>query len=235
MIVLENYRGLVISEALKVWRRLPKHTQAWIGLDDMVSSGMYFIWRKCYEEDKSRPGRHNLWNPKGGRSFGSYVKSFLYKDFDNAYVAPYQEAISRCEKNTISIQVLEEEAKKRDQGEWSFEAQMKSKPRWGTYNFILTDAMGRLYDTATLDLKTEIAKWFLDGADKMYMSGSKFTALCKEFRVLADNNRLSYDDCQYFMRSPVCLAYLSQKVSWIPYDLEVPPPDVFRRGAAELN
>lgn len=233
-LLLEQYKGLIASEALKVWSRLPKQTRAWIGLDDMIAQGVLYAWRKVHKEaelvhlsGKNRKGKHRQWDKNKGRNFGSYMVWSLYRDFDNDFIAPLEQSKKRCESTTVSVQALQEVMMQKEKGDWSFESIMKDKPTTPVYDCVIVNSVSKLHDEATPDLRGQMIRWFLDrDKTKLRTSGQAFVNCRHEFLRLADKYRLTIDDCRHVVSSPVCLDLLSRKVRGIPYNLNDPTPGI---------
>ena len=216
---LENYRGLVLQEAWKVWSQLPKQTRAWIGLEDVVETGMDFAWRTY----TGRYGEHRRWNIAAKAGFGWYIKKHLKLHFMNQFVTPYYEAKQRCDRYTVSIDQKRAEAKERGDADGFWEQLFATAAP--QFDCFIVDDMVQLYEAASKGLQEQIIVWFLrPERTKLHVSGKPFERAKHEFRFLADRFRITIDDCRHFMRSPVCLDQLSRKALWVPYDLDNPVP-----------
>lgn len=237
-----GYRGLIIGEAQKVWNRLPKQTQAWIGLEDLIEQGMYFAWRQQGMWYQLHSGRYVFqrkiyWDSMKAASFGTYLRNHLPKFYDTKVIGPYQTAAGRCLKERMpdgtykelppsSIQTMQE-AHGREGGTWAFEAHMVNRPEQPQLDCIIVDGITQVYDKASPSLKSQMLCWFLESdKHKFHTRGRKFTNYCSEFRQLAAVHRVTIDDCRHLIRSPECLDLFSRKARWIPYNLNDPTPGV---------
>lgn len=222
-VLLEDYRGLIISEALKVWRQLPKQTRAWLGLDDLIADGYYYAWRKLHDVEG---GKHKLWDVNGKAKFSTYLRWSLPRDYDNDITAKLFYAKQRNEKDTVGIEAL----KRPDWltgGEYDWESYMLDKPGTPVLECCIADRILMLYDTASPQLKTQMIAWFLEAdKTKIRSKGIKFERFKKEFRQLCDKYSVTYDDCYHLMWSPYCLDRFSRKARWIPYNINDPTPGI---------
>lgn len=221
-VLLENYRGLVLQEAWKVWSRLPKQTRAWIGLEDVVETGMAFAWA-TYD---GQYGKHRQWSEAARGSFGTYLKGHLFYHFMNQFVDPYQTALSRRDNKTESIDALKQAAYERGMREFAIEALMADPPMHeDVAECVLVDGLHNIYKQGTSLLKRHFVNWFIrPGETKLHVSGRPFHQARTEFHSLATKHDITIDDCRHVMRSPVCLDQLSRRIFWIPYDLDNPVP-----------
>lgn len=223
MFEVERYRGLVVQEALKVWRRLPKQTRAWIGLDDMIESGMYFAW-KTYTFK---------WKDNKGASPGTYIKNQLFKFYDNHIIGPYQTAQKRCDKATVSINDMEAAAQERGR-DFQIESYMTLTPSHALdIDCEVTECLVQVYADASPELRQQMIKWFLQSdRTKLHTSGKKFSAYKGEFKALADKYHLTITCCRHLLTSEVCLDEFSRYTLMIPYNLDNPTPDLERQRQA---
>jgi hypothetical protein len=138
------------------------------------------------------------------------------------------QARQRNDGRTVSIEQLQYTALARGQREgFQIENCMRScGQQVPTVDCLLVEAMLKLYEAASEDLRRHIVVWFLQtDHHKLRTDGRHFARLRREFRWLAGEYRLTIDDCRHFMHSPVCLDQLSRKALWLPFDLNHPTPE----------
>lgn len=212
--MLQQYRGLVVQEANKVWRRLPKQTRAWIGLDDMIESGMYFAW-KTYKYK---------WEEGKGASLGTYLKNHLFKFYDNHIIGPYQDAVKRCDKSTVSMNDMESKAQESGR-DFQIEKYMLVPTHDHDIDCEVAQCLVKVYNDASPELQQQMVKWFLQSdRTKLHTTGRKFREYKGEFTTLAAKYHVTIATCRHLLTSEVCLDEFSRFTLQIPYNLDNPTP-----------
>ena len=222
---VESYRGLVVQEAVRVWNRLPLQTRNWLGIEDLVEDGVTWTWQ-LYRKGK--------WDPSKGASFGTYVKNHLFKHFDNHFIAVYQEAMGRCEKNTTSIQGLAARYEA-DGGTFELERLMSQERHVHHIDCEITESILGIYKDATPELRAQMVSWFLlNNKTKITTWGEKFRRHKREFREHARKYGVGINECRHLLRSPICLDQFCRMALWVPYNLDDPSPGVRTKGVTTI-
>lgn len=216
----ENYRLLVCQQAWQAWRALPNSVKVWISVDDMISHGMWV----CYQYITKH------FNSKRSNSITTGLQHILHNMYIHEYIETYgawKRGWHRDElKNMYSVRIDSIESLREDSTEGNkflehISALVTSEDT--ILDNILTKcyvipAMESIYQNASDKLKNEIVDWFWQRKQKVHLKSKPFQIAAKEFRSLADQQKLKCDDCIHLVRSPECLDTLSRTIFGIAYD-----------------
>lgn len=175
-------------------------------MDDMISLGMVFVCKTLAK---------NKWNPNKGASLATYIKGHLFYFYANQVIDRYQDSKGYSDTKLIYISDLGQ-----------FETKMLVKPKGLVYECGIAETLLKVHQAAPLPLQEQMQRWFLEltDRDRIYTKGKKFRHHCDEFRKLAEQYQLTYDDCRHLIASPRCMDVYSRFVKHIPYNLDDPLP-----------
>jgi len=231
---LEDYRKLVAMMAWKAWRRLPMQTRIWIGIEDMIESGMVQAWKLT-----------QTYNPSWA-SFSTALYHRLHRHFINEFLeyhSSQQRGWHRVEGKLRpiphkSIQAMEYSMKRNKEESYlsdvaatipALVVSADSIENNALTECFVVPTLEKIYQEATPRLKQAIVEWFLSTeAHRIHNDSKRFKKSAKEFRELCQHEHLVFDDCLHLVRSPACLDKLSRDLFGIPHNLDRPCPTAER-------
>jgi hypothetical protein len=216
MHLAEGFRRMVAEQAYIVWRRLPPHTRAWLSVEDMVSDGMRWAAMEGIQKWEPKKAALSTWMFIGLRTY-----------FDKAYESRYLTK-GRYEGRTVSLDGLlvmpDEKRQMSDTMVLSNSLGNKEEPNNIFRDCYVAEVVKSIYDDSSDELQKEIKRWFLGGLERLRLTSPAFMKASKEFRGLAAERSLHYEECNHLIHSPVCLDKLSRMVMSVPFDLNHPTP-----------
>lgn len=221
VVEVEKYRPMIAKAAWQAWRRLPVHTRTWIGIDDLIEDGMR--WAHVRMARRWNPDRSNFltWIYNASRNF-----------YYGKYIEPLVEAQKRNEHQTISIQAVEDFYRERGKA-IDFERVFRLRPLDPNVDILkacyVVDAFVVLFSRSSPELQAAIVRWFLRPEHTKYnITGRRFIETSREFRRLANWQKLDINDCRHLITSQPCLEEVSRRVlncseSFLTLDKKVKP------------
>lgn len=238
VVPIDGYRRLVMQEAWRAWRQLPFSTRTWLGIDDMIESGMwityqYLNWHYNFNDKCARQ------HPPGfTKDKSQSVTTGLYHCLHNMYIREYIEVYGAWKRGwemkdgklvsvkLTSLQALQDRMSQ--DGQATMDDVVGQIPELYTSEDHILDnmltecfvvpALTRVYQQASPKLQQGFVDWFWYSSDKVHTKGRPFRKMAKEFRELCQKERLHCEDCIHVVRSPQCLNSLSHNIFSIPYD-----------------
>lgn len=205
---LDGYRPMVIKAAWQAWRRLPKQTQSWIGIEDMIQDGLEWM----YLETKGR------WNPRRA-SLSTFLTIAIEHYYYDHYVARYGRPMKseagrhlgsekRWEGHLVSIeqtQSMYQEAGMAFELERALGVPVSVKEEEeNRVNCLMVAELERVFLEASEQLQCEMVNWFLEEDSRWHLRNPQFRKAAKEFRELAERYQIGIDTCRHILRSWPC-------------------------------
>jgi hypothetical protein len=232
----ENYRKLVCQEAWRAWRRLPAHTKSWIQVEDMINHGMWLVYRYINKVTLSKAGLPIAFDGIRSKKISTGLQHVLHNVFIFDYIATYGAWKRGWEKSKdgklVPLYMNSLEGMQEKEHETGANAIAVIPDLVTSSDSIINNtltkcyvipAVEQVYHQASLELKQEIVQWFWYKSTKVHTKGKPFQERAKEFRFLADKQKLTCNDCLHLVRSPDCLDTLSRNLFQIPYDHNCTP------------
>lgn len=214
MHLAEGFRRMVGEQAYLTWQKLPPHTRAWLSVEDMLSDGMRWAVMNGIPRWEPRRGALSTWLYVGLRTY-----------FDKTYESRYLTK-QRYEGRTVSLQgmLLQPDEPRSDTLVLADRLGDVAEPEKIIRDCYVAELIKGIYDESSDRLREEIKRWFLGGLERVRLTSPNFLRASSEFRSLAGDRHLHFEECRHLMRSPKCLDRLSREILLIPYDLNNPCP-----------
>lgn len=213
---VESCRRMIAGQAIKAWRMLPRQTQSWLSVEDLIQEGLVFAQTHAlprYSKERSPT------------KFSTYLYGLLQNFYATRFVQHHSMQL-RCDRNTVSIEGVE--ASYRDRGmEFEFERVMKIDQTLLPQPEVdllaecrAVDSFIKVYNRASPTLQEHLVRWFLrPQGTKYHTHGRRFIETSKEFRSLSLEHSFDINDCRHLMQSPTCLDSVSRSILSMPYCL----------------
>jgi len=230
-----NYLDMVNQLAWRAWRQLPLHTRSWIGVEDIVLDGLRWVEMDGFRNYDPRKSKLSTFITLG---LSRYFQTEYVQRFVPSYVSKGKRRGSekRCERTTTSIQDREQyyrEAGMEFELERALGLPIASQKTLEQefMNCLVVENMLKVHAQGTPELKVRIRDWFLGQASwrptpKWHTSTWEFSRQAREFRVLAEQQGITIQDCRHLLSSPKCLDRLSRELTWLPFNFQYPISEV---------
>lgn len=169
--VLEKFKGLVLKLSWQYWKRLPQHTKVWVDPDDLIEDAYLYVLSRAADTYDKE---------KASRC------TFLWVGVNNLLL---NFAMSQQTKKRFGWNVPVEEL------------EVIGKPDPSVAGMEARDALNKIYNEASDELKKEMQNWF--GPIRPRLRTKRVHENRREFLALATKHRLTEDDCRHLMGSVV--------------------------------
>lgn len=181
-VAIEQLKGLIVKKALESYKKLPRKTQCYIELEDMIQEGARIVHKVLTKKYK------NKWRPNSSK-----LSSFIWMKLDCYYKRAAQVLNTQKRFDGFDSYLSELEINGFDVPDEEMENEV-SHHVW--------TAFIQVYNSASEPLRENLRNWFLAMEPcKIHVKGVKFVKARDEFRKLAAKHRLDVQDCRMLMHS----------------------------------